>query len=229
MPATTIELPANGQSTRRPPSRGRVVATIALAAAGILLALVGAGAVGLQLIAGDEDGYLTESADLQTRTYALATDEIDLDPIGAIPRDLLGTVRIRVEPEGEDPLFVGIGRTEDVQRYLHGVRHAQVSDFDDDGSARYENVSGRTRPAAPAAQSFWRVESHGDGPQQIDWQPQEGEWQVVAMNADRGSEVAVHATAGAKLGWLIWTGIGLAAAGLALIALAIWLHRAKIG
>jgi hypothetical protein len=229
MNATTIDLPPSRES--EPPRRrsgGRVAVAIALAAVGVVLALAGAGAIGLQLIAGDDDGYLTKEADLSTDSFALATDEIDLDSIDEIPSSMLGTVRIRIEPDGDQPAFVGIGPTDDVQRYLRGVRHAQVSDFGDDGDARYEQVPGGPPRKPPGTQAFWSATSAGPGGRQLDWKPQDGKWEVVAMNADGSRGVSVHAEAGAKLGWLIWTGLGFALAGIALIGLAVWVSRPRV-
>jgi hypothetical protein len=228
MHATTIELPSSRES--EPPkrrSRGRTAAAIALAALGAVLALAGAGAIGLQLIGGDDDGYLSKDADLRTDSFALATDQIDLDSVDEIPSSLLGTVRIRIEPDGDRPAFVGIGRTEDVQRYLRGVRHAQVSDIGDDDEATYEEVPGGPARRPPGTQRFWSAESSGPGERRLDWKPQDGEWEVVAMNADGSAGVAIHAEAGAKLGWLIWTGLGLAVAGIALIGLAVWVSHPR--
>jgi hypothetical protein len=227
MNATTIELPSTRPAPVPRRSRGRIAAAIAVAVLGAVLAIAGAGAVGLQLISGDDDGYLTKDADLQTGAYALATDRIDLDSIDSIPSGLLGTVRIRVEPEGDRPAFVGIGPTDDVERYLRGVRHTQVSDFGDGGDPTYQQVQGGRPEQLPGSQQFWRAESSGAGERQIDWQPEDGEWSVVAMNADGSAGLSIHADAGAKLGWLIWTGLGLLAAGLALIALAVLLARRR--
>lgn len=224
MSANTIELPSATDATGSRGARGgRIAGAVVLAAIGAILALVGGGAIGLQLIGGDEDGYLTKTADLQTRTYALATDEIDLDSIKNIPDGLLGTVRIRMTPAGGEPLFVGIAKAADVERYLAGVRHAQVSDITDD-DARYEKVPGGA-PELPVRQSIWAAESHGPGEQEITWKPRDGHWKVVAMNADARPGVDVSSEAGARLGWLVWVGLGCLVAGLVLIATAILVAR----
>lgn len=227
MTTKTIELPPTDETATGTRSRGRIAGAIALAAVGALLALIGCGAIGLQLIAGDGDGYLTKSADLETGSYALVSGEIDLDSLAAIPGDLLGTVRIRMTPEDGRPLFVGIAPAAEVDRYLSGVRHVQVSDITDGGSATYDLVPGDAKPAAAARQDIWEAESHGAGERTITWKPQDGEWKVVAMNADGSRGVAVHSEAGAKLGWLLWTGLGFLLAGLALIAMAIVLGRSR--
>lgn len=227
MTTKTIELPPTEKTRSRPRGRGRLAGAVVLAAVGALLALIGAGAIGLQLIGGGEDGYLTRSADLETGSYALATGTIDLDPVPDIPDGMLGTVRIRMTPEGDRPLFVGIARAAQVERYLSGVRHAQISDIDDDGEATYRLLSGDAKPAAPMRQRIWQAESRGSGEQSITWKPEAGEWKVVTMNADANPGVAVHAEAAARLGWLLWTGLGFLLAGFALIAVAILVGRLR--
>lgn len=226
MTRRTIELPPPHETATRRRSGGRIAAAIALALIGAVLALIGSGAVGLQLISGDEDGYLTETADLETDSYALTTGKLDLDAVAAIPDDLLGTVRIEMTPDDDRPLFVGIASAADVDRYLRGVRHAEVTEISD-GAGSYVLMPGGGKPANPARQDIWAASSHGDGEQTVTWRPEEGEWKVVAMSADGSRGVAVHVEAGAKLGWLIWTGVGFLLAGLALAAAAVFLARPR--
>ena len=46
-------------------------------------------------------------------------------------------------------------------------------------------------------------------------------WAVAVLNADGRRGIAVEADIGAKVGWLIWAGIGLTVAGLLVTATAI--------
>jgi hypothetical protein len=63
----------------------------------------------------------------------LATEPTHLGAAGAgwlYSPGFLRKVRIRVTPVGSGPaLFVGIGRSSDVDRYLAGVNHTLISDF----------------------------------------------------------------------------------------------------
>ena len=43
-----------------------------------------------------------------------------------------------------------------------------------------------------------------------------GKWSVVTMNADGDRRVVVDADVGAKVGWVLWAGLGLFVAGLVL-------------
>jgi hypothetical protein len=179
------------------------------------LALVAAYAFGR-----DDDGFFsTENESLRTPAYALTAEGLDLggDPADWAPSDLLGTVRITVESAGERPVFAGIATTDDVDGYLGNVAHSEVTDFSD-GSPTYEAHRGGSPQTPPGAQNFWVAQSEGPGQQRVEWDAEGGDWSVVVMNADAARGVAVEADAGAKVGWVLWVGLGLAVVGLVLLA-----------
>ena len=118
----------------------------------------------------DHDGYLSTGSDrFHTRTYALATDNLDVDTDGA-SRVLSATTcsarsGSRLTSHDGKPVFVGIARTKDVDRYLRGTAHTRVTDVDTSPfRARYRtrpppsgrpasapsSPSGPHRPTAPA-------------------------------------------------------------------------------
>ena len=72
---------------------------------------------------------------------------------------LLGKVRIRVTPASSGPpLFVGIGPSSDVERYLAGVEpHGHHRFF---GAEKTENVDGGPPRSAPGTQNFWVASDH---------------------------------------------------------------------
>jgi hypothetical protein len=121
-----------------------------------------------------------------------------------------------VASEGDEPLFVGIARTEDVRSYLRGVDHTRLTDLDAvPFEASYRRESGDRRPAAPAQESFWAVSTEGRGIQTLDWRVKDGDWSVVVMNADGSRGVAADVSAGAKIPFLDelgWTAIGVGGA-----------------
>jgi uncharacterized membrane protein len=220
-------------SAEPPPARsgsnwtgGRVVALVFASIAGligIVLLLGGLALIAAHAFVRDDDGYYTTGNEqLQSDTYAISTDRIDLgaDPAGWAPDDLLGTVRVRAESTGGEAIFVGIARDSDVNRYLGGVAHAELTDFTDD-EPRYDTHPGRAPPGRPSAQGFWAVESEGSGEQQVSWDVESGVWSVVVMNADAARGIAVDADVGAKIDWLIWAGVILAVIGLLLTATAV--------
>jgi hypothetical protein len=206
---------------------GRVLAVLLASIAGLigLGMLLGGGAIIVAHgVVRDDDGFY-ESGDeiFETDAYAITTDEIDLDlgPGDWAPEDLLGTVRIGAESRNDQPIFIGVARDADIQRYLTDVRHAVLTDFDNDSDPQFELRRGNSRPKAPGIQNFWEASTEGSGRQEIEWDVESGVWSIAVMNADASAGVAVDAEAGVKIGWLIWVGIGLLIAGLILTAVAV--------
>ena len=191
-----------------------MVSGIALACIGLVVLLGGLGLLVLHAAARDGDDYYTTGTErLATGAHALTVEDIDLgdDPVGSLPEDLLGRVRIRAERPDGRPVFVGIAREDDLAAYLRGVRRAEVTDFD---PPEYE-VRGRgAPPRPPGEETFWVASAEGSGRQAADWDVEGGEWSVVAMNADGSRRVVVDADVGAKVGWLVGAGIAALLGGL---------------
>ena len=166
-----------------------------------------------------DDGYTSDTERLSTATYALTVEDIDLggDPADFVPKDVLGTVRIRSERPGGGPVFVGIAPEREVDAYLQGVGRAEVEDFSD-GSPRYLSNRGCAPPRPPSAERFWVASAEGPGRQAVSWEVEGGRWSVVAMNADGARRVVVDADVAARVGWFLAVGIGLLAGGLLLLA-----------
>src|SRR4051794_36438352 len=216
--------------TASPPTRGasgpQVAAIVGGSVAGILalLALVAGGLLLWGDSHKDRDGYLSTGSDpYSTRTYAIATDTLDVD--GDIPgavQDLAGKIRVRVAPHGADkPMFVGIAPTSEVSRYLRDSAHATVTDVNyDPFEATYRTKGGERRPAPPAAQRFWAASAQGTGTQSLTWDVKDGSWSIVVMNADGSAGVNAGVSAGVRLGWLQRAGPASLGTGALLAALA---------
>ena len=226
MTANTLNLPSAAE-TPKPRSRVATALAVVVGAFGTLLLLAGIGLAVAQVAADESDGYYVEGADLSTDGYAIATNEIALGGIAGVPSDLVGDVRVRAEASDGEPMFIGIARAADVDRYLHGVEVSRVDDFGDDGDPKYEQVAGKAPAGAPAKQDFWLEQSQGAGQRELTWNPEPGRWSIVAMNADGSPGLAIDGDVGAKLGWLIWVEIGLGLAGLALIGGAVAIGRSR--
>lgn len=182
----------------------------------VSLAFLGAGGTVLWADQTQRDaGYVTTDVhEFSTAGSALATERTRLGSAGAgwlYAPALLGTVRIRVTPEDPGgPLFVGIGPSADVDRYLAGVNHTVVSEFFRD---KVEVRSGGTPTSPPGTQDFWVASSSGSEARTLTWEPAKGSWTVVVMNADGRPGIDVRADLGARMPALTWLAVGFLAAG----------------
>jgi hypothetical protein len=175
----------------------------------IALAFLAGGGAGLWALGErDSSGYFTTAThELSSSSYAISSESVDVD--GDVPGwfgDRFATARIQAT--SAQPVFIGIAPTSDVERYLAGIQHDQITDFDADPfSATYRRVEGSAQPAPPTEQGFWRVEASGSGTQTITWPLEEGEWSAVVMNADGSRDVTVDARFGARVSSLVWVAI----------------------
>jgi len=189
----------------------------------VLLSVVplGAGGTGLWAELTQRDaGYVATGVHaFSTSGSALATEPTHLGSPGIgwlYSPALLGKVRIRVTPVSAGPaLFVGIGRSSDVDRYLAGINHTVISDF---FGNKVEAVDGGTTRSAPGTQRFWVASSTGPGARTLTWNPHSGSWTVVVMNANARPGIGVRADLGARMPAVLWIAIGLLAAGAVFLA-----------
>ncbi|MEO8687480.1 MAG: hypothetical protein ABI611_04590 [Solirubrobacteraceae bacterium] len=176
----------------------------------------------------DANGYYTSASHTySTPTRALTTQSLDVQqdvPDWLFSTDTFGRVRIDPRSAGSaKPAFVGIARTQDVNRYLDQVQREEIADLDfDPFKLDKTRHAGEARPAMPAAQTFWAASSVDGHP--LDWNVRKGEWSVVMMNADGSPGVSLDASVGAKapiIGELAWwltiPGVGLGLLALVLV------------
>jgi hypothetical protein len=196
---------------------GRITALVI----GVLLVLVSLGllASGGTALWADrtqrDAGYVTtDGHEFSTSGSALATEPTNLGAAGTgwlYSPSLLDNVRIRVTPASSgSALFVGIGPSTDVNRYLAGVNHTRISDF---WAEQVQAIGGGTPAAAPGTQDFWVASATGPGTPTVVWEPADGSWTVVVMNADGRPGIDVAADLGARMPSLLWIAIGFLAAG----------------
>ncbi len=188
------------------------------------LGLLGAGGAGLwaDQIERDADGYVTTGTTrFSTSTSALVTEpvEVTLDrPSHAFwIRRVLGTVRVEAQPAPGRELFVGLARSDDVDRYLRGVTVDRVVEVTRD-DVSYDRRSGAATPTPPADQRFWDASARGRGPLDLDWQVEGGRWSVVVMDPDGTPGVAADVRVGATVPALFELAVGLLAAGAVVLA-----------
>lgn len=201
---------------------GRITALV-IGVSLVLLSLILLGAGGTALWADRtqrEAGYATTDVHhFSTSGSALATVSTELGSAGVgwlYSPGLMDKVRIRVTPASSGPpLFVGIGPSTEVDRYLAGVDHTVITEFWGD---KTEGVDGGPPASAPGTQDFWVVSATGSGPQTLVWDPADGSWTVVVMNADGQPGIDVGTDLGAKVPALPWIAVGFLALGAILMA-----------
>jgi hypothetical protein len=192
--------------TSRRPGAARIAAGATLGVIGLLL--LAAGIAGIVARTSSDGGYVsTGTHAYSSNGRAIVTDAMH---VGALPDWFVA--RLRVGASSDKPLFVGIGRRADVDRYLVGVAHSNIEDVDyGPFDVSYSTQPGSTIPARPAAQSFWETSSTGAGRQTVSWKVRRGSWRVVVMNADGSQGVATDAKVGATVhGALVLVIVGVA-------------------
>jgi hypothetical protein len=203
---------------------------IAMLAVGVLLALIAlclliGGAYGLWLHTTQRsDGYVMTSRErFDTGSYALATRTLRISsdvPSFLYGRDWLGDVRIRGQSANPGrPLFIGIARKADVDRYLARVAHSDVVDVNANPFGTTYRPSYRDQPGGkpatpPERAGFWVARVAGAGSQALTWSVKQGRWAVVVMRPDGSRGVSAELAAGAKLPALLWASIVLLVLGL---------------
>ena len=186
------------------------------------LALLGAGGTALWADRTQRDGgyATTDVHEFSTAGSALATVSTELGSAGVgwlYSPGLLDEVRIRVTPASPGPpLFVGIGPSTDVDRYLADVNHTVITEFWGDKTEAVDD--GGPPQSLPGTQDFWVASASGSGAQTVEWDPADGSWTVVVMNADGRPGIDVGADLGARVPALPWIALGVLVAGAVFLA-----------
>ena len=222
-PGALAEPRRSQEATRASGWSGGRIAAVVIGSLLVLvsLALLGAGGTGLWAdLTQREAGYATTGVhNFSTSAPALATESTHLGSAGKewlYAPGLLGKVRIRVTPlSSSSALFVGIGRTADVDRYLDGVNHTVISDFFGNDT---RSVDGGPAESAPGTQHFWVASSSGPGERTLVWDPSKGSWTVVVMNANARPGIDIGADLGARFPSVVWIAVGFLAGGALLLA-----------
>jgi hypothetical protein len=132
----------------------------------------------------------------------------------------LGTTRVQATGTGPE-LFVGIAPTAQVAAYLGGVQRTVINDLGRDAASNSRELPGAAPAGPPGGQNFWTDRATGAGRQQLAWEPADGDWTLVVMNADGSAGVAADLRVGAELPALTGIAWGLLVGGLLLTLVAV--------
>jgi hypothetical protein len=217
----TIPAPAQrGRSTR--------IAAIAMTLTALVLAIAGTVALAANVLR-DGDGYFTSPTETFTGGgYAIAMKTVDISDTPEWAFSDAGLDSVRVKAHGDRPLFIGIARAADLERYLRGTEHDEVSELTyQPFQVDYDHADGHAPHRAPLEEPFWVKSTSGAGTLALDWKPRPGKWRAVVMNADGSRGVTAKLQVGARTSLLWWIGAGLLGAA-ALAAAAALYVRARV-
>jgi hypothetical protein len=213
---TALATPIPAPAQRRPTK----IVAIGMTVTAAVLALAGAVALAGNLFR-DGGGYFnTPTKAFTSHGYAIAMKSVDVSDAPSWVFGHHGINSIRVKAYGDRPLFIGIARAGDIDRYLRGTDHEDVSGLTYyPFHVSYDHVNGLAPRNPPANESFCAKSARGSGSLTLAWKPRPGNWRAVVMNADGSRHITASMRFGARTPLLKW--IGPALLGLALLAAAI--------
>jgi hypothetical protein len=228
------DAPPPGPVTRAPTEPrtrgGSVAGPVTALIAGVLLLAPGVGltAGGGALLAldgaRDSAGYVSSPTfAVQSSTAAVSAEGITLQAGDLWTRGLsdIGGVRVTATGTLATPLFLGIARESDVDRWLSGTAHDELTDVSS-GNARYARSTGaRQAVADPRAQGFWLASGTGTGSAVVTWQATNGDFAVVLVNADGSPGIVADVSAATEVPDLTGLGAGVLTTGIILFLFAV--------
>lgn len=194
----------------------------------------------------DDEGFLVSRVmSLTSDSYAVVFREFDIH----VDMDLPSTVWTRPRPqdivtvklvaESNTPgkqVFIGIARASDAAQYLDEVGYDIVSTYkwsydpfsEERPRITYYPDPGGAPSSPPATQGFWEASATGSGTQTLEWEPETGNYWVVAMNADGSSDIDVDVQLGARITILHTIGYALLGAGIVLLVIGFAIARVGV-
>ncbi|HET9653889.1 MAG TPA: hypothetical protein VFP72_00915 [Kineosporiaceae bacterium] len=147
-----------------------------------LIPLIAAVVVAAAGLAGMVYGVLlaTSLAPPATTTARLAPTGVPVVDTATGVLDLSGP-RVRIEavsPSG-GPVFVGVGRADDVTAYLQDVSRSEVTRVAEDGTTTLARAGSKPSLPDPAGVDIWVAGNRGTGSAALDWPDTPGLYRVV--------------------------------------------------
>ena len=194
MTTTTFTPPPVSHPKR---STGWIVVGAVIIVSGFLTAISGGA---LLALFGSDRVLSSGQHQVSTPTSALVADLGRVTDIDGF-QYLTGspTLHVTADNEADGPIFIGIGRADEVDRYLAGFSTDRVTDLEPSpfelDSVRHD---GSGTPGAPAEQNIW-VASSTPSDAELSWEIRDGHYEVVIMNADGSTNVQAQARFGVSL------------------------------
>jgi hypothetical protein len=194
--------------------RGRIAVGITLVVFGVFATVAGAAIVALVGLDGSVGIAPTRFIG---SGVALTLPEVD---VPALPGDRHPVLDASAAP-GDDQLFIGVGRSADVDAYLRDAPIDVIEQIDWPGAARTEPVPGTATPAPPADTPIWVTSATGAAPS-LHWVTQPGDWTLVVMRGDAQPSLDVTLSGRVMIPGLGPLGVVVLALALAVLGLGVW-------
>src|SRR4051794_6977759 len=206
----------------RPPtgrrSAGRRFAIVLGVLAALFGAVLAAAGGGILALVGSDGVVSTGRGTLSTSTSALVSEAASIKDTAGVA-DAFGDTRLKISARGTGgrPVFVGVGRSADVERYLAGASFDEVTDFDAlPFRVDQRRHAGTGAAAAPTAQDFWVARARGSQAD-VTWKVRDGDYRVVVMKADGSRGIATRSSVGVDIPYLPGIGAGILVAGVLIL------------
>jgi hypothetical protein len=188
--------------------------TVLISVGGVLSglgALVAIAGIALLAVFGTDGALSSGRHTVSTPTTGLATGATRVVNTTEVAQVLgKSSIQVSADAAGGRAVFVGVGRTADVDRYLAGAAREEITDFDVSPFRLSRDTRPGGTPAPPVSQPFWVASSSGSHTA-IDWKVRDGSYKVVVMNADGSRHLTTRAQVAITVEHLpdiAWTMIG---------------------
>lgn len=166
---------------------------------------------------GADDTAQTGPHDLTTAGVAMVTEAEALRYVGPV-------LHLTVERVDGGPVFVGVAHEVDAQSYVGEHSRRVVSRVGLPWNVESGEREGSAEPVpAPADQPWWLVDVEGSGAQELVWPLTHGRYSIVALASDGSPELDLRVTLGLEIDGTFYTVLAVAAFGLLLALLGLWL------
>lgn len=166
---------------------------------------------------GTDDTAQTGPHRMTTPGLGVITEPSVLQYVGPV-------LHLTVERADSEPVFVGVAHEVDATSYLGEHSRRVVSrvglPWDVDTDQR-DGIEEALPP--PGDQPWWLISVEGDGPQELVWPIPHGSYSIVALNADATPALDADVTLGLEIAGTFYTILAVAAFGLLVLLIGLWL------